>query len=88
MSTVHEVIAARHCGVKVLAFSLITNLCETEDDDEEIVENGNTKNGHNENGNSKNADIILEELNDVIIKRGPILKQFVSILVQHLDKET
>jgi len=25
MSTVHEVVAARHCGIKVLAISMITN---------------------------------------------------------------
>lgn len=30
MSTVHEVIMARHCDLKVFAFSLITNKCETE----------------------------------------------------------
>ena len=27
MSTIHEVITAKHCGMKVLAFSLITNPC-------------------------------------------------------------
>lgn len=27
MSTAHEVITARHCGMKVMAFSLITNVC-------------------------------------------------------------
>jgi len=32
MSTVHEVITARHCDMKVFAFSLITNKCETEYD--------------------------------------------------------
>lgn len=30
MSTVHEVITARHCDLQVFAFSLITNLCETD----------------------------------------------------------
>ncbi|TDG53248.1 hypothetical protein AWZ03_000063 [Drosophila navojoa] len=30
MSTVHEVITARHCDMKVFAFSLITNKCSTE----------------------------------------------------------
>lgn len=30
MSTVHEVTAARHCGIKCFAFSLITNICSTE----------------------------------------------------------
>lgn len=34
MSTVHEVIVARHCGMKVLGFSLITNICDTEYEDE------------------------------------------------------
>lgn len=27
MSTVHEVTAARHCGMRCFAFSLITNIC-------------------------------------------------------------
>ena len=35
MSTVHEVITARHLGMKALAFSLITNKCVLEVDDEE-----------------------------------------------------
>lgn len=30
MSTVHEVITARHCNMKAFAFSLITNKCEIE----------------------------------------------------------
>lgn len=29
-SKVHEVITARHCDMKVFAFSLITNMCYTE----------------------------------------------------------
>ncbi|XP_030385479.1 purine nucleoside phosphorylase isoform X2 [Scaptodrosophila lebanonensis] len=33
MSTVHEVITARHCDMKVFAFSLITNKCSIEYDD-------------------------------------------------------
>lgn len=32
---VHEVITARHCDMKVFAFSLITNRCETEYDTHE-----------------------------------------------------
>lgn len=32
MSTVHEVITARHCNLTVFAFSLITNACITEYD--------------------------------------------------------
>ncbi|KAG5680207.1 hypothetical protein PVAND_009732 [Polypedilum vanderplanki] len=35
MSTVHEVITARHCDLKVFAFSLITNKCITEYETEE-----------------------------------------------------
>lgn len=30
MSTVHEVITARHCDLTVFAFSLVTNLCVTD----------------------------------------------------------
>ena len=30
MSTVPEVIVARHCGIRVLAFSLVTNLAVLE----------------------------------------------------------
>lgn len=45
MSTVHEVIAARHCGIISFAFSLITNICVTEDmdddDDDEDVNQAN-----------------------------------------------
>uniref|UniRef100_A0A0K8TQJ9 Purine nucleoside phosphorylase n=1 Tax=Tabanus bromius TaxID=304241 RepID=A0A0K8TQJ9_TABBR len=33
MSTVHEVVTAVHCEMKVFAFSLITNLCSTSYDD-------------------------------------------------------
>jgi purine nucleoside phosphorylase len=35
MSTVHEVVAARHCGIKIVAFSLITNICEIDEGDDE-----------------------------------------------------
>ena len=46
MSTVHEVITARHCDLTVFAFSLITNQCVIEYDDhgeanhEEVMEVG------------------------------------------------
>ncbi|KAJ8934215.1 hypothetical protein NQ318_009352 [Aromia moschata] len=39
MSTVHEVTAARHCGMKCFAFSLITNICSV-DYDCDIEANG------------------------------------------------
>lgn len=32
---VHEVITARHCDMKVFAFSLITNMCYTDYEDNE-----------------------------------------------------
>jgi purine nucleoside phosphorylase len=32
---IHEAITARHCDMKVFAFSLITNKCVTEYDDDE-----------------------------------------------------
>lgn len=35
MSTAHEVIVARHCGLRVIALSLITNLVVTDYDSEE-----------------------------------------------------
>ncbi|XP_017127739.1 purine nucleoside phosphorylase isoform X3 [Drosophila elegans] len=38
MSTVHEVITARHCDMKVFAFSLITNKCATEYSDKKDEE--------------------------------------------------
>jgi len=46
MSTVHEVITARHCDLKVFAFSLITNKCITDYDSngeanhEEVIASG------------------------------------------------
>ena len=47
MSTVPEVIAASHCGLKVLAFSLITNMAAGVLDqplsEEEVIEIGNRR---------------------------------------------
>lgn len=46
MSTVHEVITARHCNLTVFAFSLITNMCITDYDNhdeanhEEVIDVG------------------------------------------------
>lgn len=55
MSTIPEVITAKHCGMTVFAFSLITNACileyddETEANHEEVVETG------------KNREIVLKQ---------------------------
>ena len=49
MSTIPEVILARHCGMQVFAFSLITNECITDYDvdveasHEEVVETANSR---------------------------------------------
>lgn len=32
MSVAHETIVARHCSMRVLAVSLVTNICETNSD--------------------------------------------------------
>lgn len=51
MSTVHEVITARHCNITVLAFSLITNECITDYSDhneanhEEVIDVGKLQQG-------------------------------------------
>ena len=37
MSTCPEVIVARHCGIRVFAFSLITNECVLEEDSDETL---------------------------------------------------
>ena len=47
MSTIPEVLVARHCGISVFAFSLITNECIMEDesdkkaDHEEVIATAN-----------------------------------------------
>jgi purine nucleoside phosphorylase len=84
MSTVHEVITARHSGLKVLAFSLISNLCEVDDDDDNDEEEEDNVESID---NVERVDVILEELTAVIAEKGDILKQFVSTLVKHVEKE-
>ena len=37
MSTIPEVLVAAHCGIRVFAFSLITNECILEEDSEEMA---------------------------------------------------
>ncbi|KAK2587696.1 hypothetical protein KPH14_003812 [Odynerus spinipes] len=67
MSTVHEVITARHCDLTVFAFSLITNMCVTD------YEN--------------HCEANHEEVIDVGKARQPILYEFVSRIVLHLNDE-
>ena len=49
MSTIPEVLVARHCGIGVFAFSLITNECITEEESnkeanhEEVMEAANAR---------------------------------------------
>ena len=49
MSTIPEVLVARHCGINVFAFSLITNECILEEDTnlaanhEEVMEAANAR---------------------------------------------
>lgn len=51
MSTIPEVLVARHCGISVFAFSLITNECILEEDSEtmanheEVIEAANARKG-------------------------------------------
>jgi purine-nucleoside phosphorylase len=37
MSTIPEVLVARHCGINVFAFSLITNECILEEDSKQMA---------------------------------------------------
>ena len=37
MSTIPEVLVACHCGIKIFAFSVITNVCIMDEDSHETV---------------------------------------------------
>ncbi|OXU18474.1 hypothetical protein TSAR_014616 [Trichomalopsis sarcophagae] len=71
MSTVHEVITARHCDMKVVAFSLITNMCvadyedHTEADHEDVVIIAKRMEGLLKEFVSRVVDHIKETLEDV-----------------------
>lgn len=71
MSTVHEVITARHCDMKVVAFSLITNMCvaeyedHTEADHEDVVIIAKRMEGLLKEFVSRIVDYIKETLEDV-----------------------
>ncbi|CAO1406379.1 unnamed protein product [Diamesa serratosioi] len=68
MSTIHEVIIARHCDLKVFALSLITNRCETEYE-------------CNEQANH-------EEVMEIGAKKHLVLKEFVTRMAHHMNKDT
>ena len=69
MSTVHEVITARHSGLKCLAISLITNACMT---NLKALVDHPVSSG------------VEEEVFNVAKKTEPLLKDFVGRLVQRL----
>ena len=67
----HEATTARHCGLRVLAFSLITNTCvmETKFETEE----------------EENEDLdVVDEVNDAVKEAEPMLKKFVIRLLPAL----
>ena len=70
MSTVHEVITARHLGMKALAFSLITNKCILQVDDEEEDDAGEVD--------------LAEEVFDVAKSSESLLNTYVKSLVKSL----
>ena len=82
MSTVHEVVAARHCGIKVLSFSLITNICEIHDDDDDADDDECDKCIGGEK-----FDPIVDEVNRVIADKGPILKKFVATALKYIEDQ-
>ena len=67
MSTIPEVLVARHCGMKVFAFSLITNQCilEEESEDqpnhEEVIEAANAR-----------RDLLMNFVSKIIRKMGDV----------------
>ena len=78
MSVVHEAITAHHCDIKVLAFSLITNLCKMERDTARM--NKNINNNHE----TKNADLESEVL-DAAESRKEHLRRFMTKIVAKID---
>lgn len=69
MSTIHEVITAKHCGMSALAFSLITNAC--------ILEEAESAN----DGEGESTDL-ANEVFQVASQSETVLKEFVSRLVR------
>ena len=83
MSVVHEAITAHHCDIKVLAFSLITNICVTERKNDR--KNRNNNNNHiNNNDPTKNVDLETEVL-DAANSRKEHLRKFMSKIVANIN---
>ena len=78
MSVVHEAITAHHCSIKVLAFSLITNICKMERKTQRM--NKNINNNHE----TKNADLESEVL-DAAESRKEHLRRFMTKIVSKID---
>lgn len=66
MSTIHEAITAKHCGLRVFAFSLISNLCICQ---------------RRPNSNAEKATELADEVFDVTRKMEPLLKEYLRNLV-------
>ena len=79
MSTVHETITAHHCSIKVLAFSLITNMCVTERKDYRM--NKNINNNHN----GIKGDDLEKEVLDAAQSRKDQLQTFMIEIVSKLS---
>ena len=77
MSTVHEAITAHHCDIKVFAFSLITNVCVTENQTERLNKNNN-------NQQIKNDDI-EKEVFEAAKTREEDLAKFVTKIITKID---
>ncbi|VEN48936.1 unnamed protein product [Callosobruchus maculatus] len=75
MSTVHEVIAARQCGIRCFAFSLITNICSTE--------YGTTTEDH-----SCSTEVHSEEVLKVGKDMEDELRIFVEEIVEAISQDT
>ena len=83
MSVVHEAITAHHCDIKVLAFSLITNICVTERKNTRKTKNNNNNNIKN-NDPTKNVDLEAEVL-DAANSRKEHLRNFMSKIVANIN---
>ena len=89
MSVVHEAITAHHCDIKVLAFSLITNLCKMERKNSRMNKINNNRSETNMNGHSnhdvKNVDLEAEVL-DAAESRKEHLRRFMTKIVAKIHE--